>query len=93
MENVRSHGYWGNGQVRIVHEPHDLKPGENAETVYLPDFPEWARKKARTAGHGGGDFFTNHFFAEAIRTGKPHFSTCTARQHVGRRYPVVAQRA
>ena len=73
MENVRSHGYWGNGQVRIVQEPHDLKPGENAETVYLPDGPEWARKKARTAGHGGGDFFTNHFFAEAIRTGKPHF--------------------
>ena len=26
-------------------------------------------KQATAAGHGGGDFFTNHYFAEAIRTG------------------------
>ena len=70
MENVRSEGYFGNGQVRIVHEPYDLKPGESKDTTYKPEFPEWARKKANDAGHGGGDFFTNHFFAEAIRSGK-----------------------
>ncbi|OGK01791.1 MAG: hypothetical protein A2487_18510 [Candidatus Raymondbacteria bacterium RifOxyC12_full_50_8] len=70
MENVRSRGYWGNGKVRIVHEPYNLCPGEKGEIIYKPDFPAWARKKAADAGHGGGDFFTNHFFAEAIRTGK-----------------------
>lgn len=39
-----------------------------AETSHYPRFPDWA-KDAASAGHGGGDFFTNHYFAEAIRTG------------------------
>ena len=68
MEHQRGPGYWGPGQVRIVHDPWDMKPGEVAEKTYLPDFPAWA-KKASKAGHGGGDYFTNYHFAEAIRTG------------------------
>jgi predicted dehydrogenase len=72
METVRGHGYFGPGQVRVVHDPWDLKPSEVVERTYLPDFPAWA-KAAKRAGHGGGDFFTNYFFARAIREGKqPH---------------------
>jgi hypothetical protein len=53
----------------VVHDEWDLKPGEVTERIYYPQFPEWA-KEAANAGHGGGDFFTNHYFAEAIRTGE-----------------------
>ena len=55
--------------MRVVHDEWDLKPGEVPEKVYYPQFPDWA-KEAASAGHGGGDFFTNHYFAEAIRTGE-----------------------
>ena len=38
-----------------------------------PDFPHHA-EEARQAGHGGGDFFTNYHFAEAIRKNEtPYF--------------------
>ena len=40
--------------------------------IVTPQFPRWAQA-ALKAGHGGGDFFTNHYFAEAIRTGKPPY--------------------
>jgi predicted dehydrogenase len=69
METGRGPGYWGPGNVRIVHEDYDLKPGQETETSYYPRFPDWA-KDALKAGHGGGDFFTSHFFAQAIRTGE-----------------------
>lgn len=69
METGRGPSYWGPGSVRIVHDEWDLKPGQETETTYFPRFPEWA-KGAASAGHGGGDFFTNHYFAEAIRSGE-----------------------
>lgn len=69
METGRGPGYWGPGSVRLVHDEWDLKPGQVPEKVYYPQFPEWA-KGAASAGHGGGDFFTNHHFAEAIRAGE-----------------------
>lgn len=69
METGRGPGYWGPGSVRIVHDEWDLKPGQVAERTYYPRFPEWARGAAQ-AGHGGGDFFTNYYFAEAIRRGE-----------------------
>jgi predicted dehydrogenase len=72
METGRGPGYWGPGSVRVVHDEWDLKPGEVTERVYYPQFPAWA-KEAGSAGHGGGDFFTNHYFAEAIRTGEPPY--------------------
>ncbi len=69
METGRGPGYWGPGNVRIVHEDYDCHPGEPTERSYYPGFPAWAEAAMR-AGHGGGDWFTNHYFAEAIRTGK-----------------------
>lgn len=69
METGRGPGYWGPGSVRIVHEEYDCKPGQAPERIVYPQFPEWA-KAATEAGHGGGDFFTNYYFAQAIRTGK-----------------------
>jgi hypothetical protein len=69
LEVGRGPGYWGPGSVRIVHDESDLRPGQVPETSYYPRFPEWARA-ATQAGHGGGDFFTNYYFAQAIRRGE-----------------------
>ncbi len=69
METGRGPGYWGPGSVRIVHEEYDCKKGQIPETIRYPEFPKWAGA-AKTAGHGGGDFFTNYHFAQAIRTGQ-----------------------
>lgn len=66
MESVRG----DQSRLRIVHDGFDRKPGEVSEMIYRPEFPFHA-DLAQKAGHGGGDFFTNFMFAEAIRTGKP----------------------
>jgi hypothetical protein len=70
MENLRT----GNtNSLRIVHEPWDMKEGDQHEKIYVPDFPYHA-EEARNAGHGGGDFFTTYHFAEAIRKDEsPYF--------------------
>ena len=72
MESGRGPGYWGPGSVRIVHDEWELKKNQVPEKEYYPQFPAWA-KGAGEAGHGGGDYFTNHYFAEAIRTGTQPF--------------------
>ena len=72
MEMTRGGGYFGPGQVRVWHEDWDLKPGEEAERAYTPEWPEHG-DLARQAGHGGGDFWTNFHFAQAIRSGMPPF--------------------
>jgi predicted dehydrogenase len=72
LETGRGPGYWGPGSVRVVHDEWDLQPGEVAEQVAYPRFPDWAAAAA-SAGHGGGDFFTNYYFAEAIRRGEPPY--------------------
>lgn len=69
IETGRGPGYWGPGNIRIVHDEWDLKKGQVPESSYYPQFPDWAQG-ALKAGHGGGDWFTNHYFAQAIRTGK-----------------------
>ena len=69
METGRGPGYWGPGNIRIVHDEWDFKKGQTPESSYYPRFPEWAQA-AMKAGHGGGDWFTNHYFAEAIRSGR-----------------------
>lgn len=69
MENCR---YGDRNMLRIRREPFDKNPGEPVEKVYLPDFPEF-HGEAIKAGHGGGDFFTNFHFAEAIRQNKPPY--------------------
>jgi len=66
MENCRC----GDKQrLRVLREPWEKRKGEPSEIIYKPDFPAHHAKATR-AGHGGGDFFTNFAFAEAIRTGK-----------------------
>lgn len=55
--------------VHVVHEEWDRRPGDPAERIYRPDFPEHA-DLARQAGHGGGDFWTPFHFARAIRSGR-----------------------
>ena len=63
MENLRT----GNtSMVRVRREAWEKDPGEPHERIYIPDFPEH-HAAAMRAGHGGGDFFMNHHFAEAIR--------------------------
>lgn len=67
MENLRTMDH---SMLRVVHDSFDLKPGEVTERIYRPEFPVHA-DLARKTGHGGGDFFTNLMFADAIRTGRP----------------------
>lgn len=64
MENCR---YGDKNMLRVRREPFDKESGEPVERVYLPDFPEHHAEASKT-GHGGGDFFTNYHFAEAIRS-------------------------
>lgn len=66
MENLRS---GATGMLRVRREPFDKAPGEPVETVYQPEFPEHGALAARS-GHGGGDFFMNYHFSEAIRSGR-----------------------
>ncbi|MFH1007039.1 MAG: Gfo/Idh/MocA family oxidoreductase [Candidatus Latescibacterota bacterium] len=72
MEITRGPGYFGPGQVRIWHEEWNIKPGELRERTYLPDWPKHGNL-ARQTGHGGGDFWPNFEFANAIRAKKPPF--------------------
>lgn len=72
MEITRGPGYFGPGQVRVWHDHWLREPGQPSERVYVPDWPEHA-DLANRAGHGGGDFWTNFEFANAIRSGRPPF--------------------
>ena len=72
MEVARGGGYFGSGQVRVWHEDWDRGEGQPADRVYAPDWPEHG-DLARQAGHGGGDFWTNFEFANAIRAGGQPF--------------------
>ena len=68
MEMTRGPGYFGPQQVRVWHEDYAASEDELADRVYSPKWPEH-REEAEKAGHGGGDFFVNYHFANAIRTG------------------------
>ncbi len=73
MEITRGPGYFGPGQVRVWHEEWDTQNGKfPTDRVYTPDWPEHA-ELANKAGHGGGDFWTNFHFANAIRAGGQPF--------------------
>ena len=72
MENTRGPGYFGPETVRVWHEPWSLKEGQKDDVTYLPEWPSHGRD-AEATGHGGGDFFVEHHFAEAIRTGVQPF--------------------
>lgn len=67
MENMRTHG--NAKHLRVVHESFDIIEKQVREKIYYPDFPDFAKEAHRT-GHGGGDYFTNYHFADAIRQNK-----------------------
>lgn len=73
MEVVRGHGYFGTGRVRVWHEEWDREDTSiPLDRNYVPDWPDHG-DLARKAGHGGGDFWTNFEFANAIREGGQPF--------------------
>lgn len=72
MEMTRGPGYFGPGQVRVWHEEWNRPAGQPLERTLLPEWNEHA-EDAQAAGHGGGDFWTNLRFGEAIRSGVPPF--------------------
>jgi predicted dehydrogenase len=69
METVRGAGYFGSGEIRVWHDEWDRYKDEPIERRYIPDWPQHGHL-ANQAGHGGGDFWTNFEFANAIRSGK-----------------------
>ena len=74
MEMTRGPGYFGPQQVRVWHEEFLASEDELTERVYSPKWPEDG-EEAEKAGHGGGDYFVNKYFADAIRTGaQPYFN-------------------
>ena len=72
MEVARGPGYFGSQQVRVWHDEWTLGPGQVSDRTYVPEWPEHG-ELARSAGHGGGDFWTNFEFANAIRAGGQPF--------------------
>jgi predicted dehydrogenase len=71
-EITRGPGYFGPQQVRVWHDPWDVPDGVPTERVYVPSWP-YNAEVAEQAGHGGGDFWVNYHFAQAIRTGTQPF--------------------
>ncbi len=77
IEAPRSYdgGYFGNGQLNIT--LNELEPDISLRRVssYKPEWPKGA-EEAQKAGHGGGDYFMNKMFIEAIRSGShpKHFN-------------------
>ena len=69
MENLREGNH---NMLRLRREQYHQKRTTPETQIYLPDFPEH-HDKAIKACHGGGDFFTNYHFAQAIKTGKQPF--------------------
>jgi predicted dehydrogenase len=68
MEMGQGHGYFGPQTVRVWHDPWDLKEGQDLEKVYMPQWQSHAKEADKT-GHGGGDFFVELNFVNAIKTG------------------------
>jgi predicted dehydrogenase len=72
MEITRGPGYFGPEQVRVWHDEWNCPDNAPTERTYVPQWPEHADLAAK-AGHGGGDFWTNFLFANAIRSGEPPY--------------------
>ena len=72
MEMTRGPGYFGPEQIRVWREEWNRRKGQLLDRVYSPDWPSMG-ELADKAGHGGGDFWTNYEFANAIRSGKQPF--------------------
>ncbi len=55
-----------NGEVTVLRQQWHEKRKYPEHMTYLPDFPVMHELAMKT-GHGGGDFFTMYYFADAIR--------------------------
>lgn len=62
METTQGH----DGILRVRRMPMDWGNSQPEQIYYHPPFPE-KFLNAADFGHGGGDFFTNYYFAEAIK--------------------------
>lgn len=62
----------GWGMVKVHHESWLRGEGQLRDQVYRPEWPGHADLAAKS-GHGGGDFWTCLYFADAIRTGQQPF--------------------
>lgn len=71
-EITRGPGYFGPEQVRVWHDEWDLEEGMFADRVYSPNWPDKG-ELADKAGHGGGDFWIEYYFAKAITENKQPF--------------------
>jgi len=71
METTDKNAYW-NSEVRIWRDEWLLREGEAAHEQYMPAW-QGSAELAEAAGHGGGDFWTEHYFSRAIRTGEQPF--------------------
>jgi predicted dehydrogenase len=69
MENLRQ---GERSMVRLRREQYHEERTGPVEQIYQPDFPEF-HEQATRAGHGGGDFFMNYHFAQAIRRDEPPY--------------------
>jgi len=63
---TRGPGYYGPEQVRVWHDTWIVRKVPRTERTYVPSWPEHGDLAEKPAG--GGDFWTNFLFAEAIRT-------------------------
>ncbi len=63
-------------RVTLIREQFGEELKHPAEIIYIPNFPVM-HKEAMAAGHGGGDFFVMHHFAEAIRSRKQPYLDVT----------------
>jgi predicted dehydrogenase len=71
-EITRGPGYFGPEEVRVWHDPWDVPENTPTERVYMPEW-HYNAELAEKAGHGGGDFWVDYHFAEAIRTNTQPF--------------------
>ncbi len=69
MENLR---LGDSNRVWLRRENYHEGDERPEDITYRPAFPAQHRAAAKT-GHGGGDYFMNYTFAEAIRTGNPPY--------------------
>lgn len=69
MENLR-HG--DGNMVHFRRENYHEGDGKAEDRTYLPKFPAGHEEAVKT-GHGGGDYFMNYHFSEAIRRNEPPY--------------------
>lgn len=60
------------GRLLLHKEPWNTPDDKMLFNAYIPEFRQYKELASQT-GHGGGDFFVDYLFAQAIRNNKPPF--------------------